>query len=214
VVEGLGGHMKIYDVSMSIKHDMAVYNNSDEKRPLIKVMKDFSNSTYFESRIEMDMHTGTHIDAPLHMIQDGETMDFMDLSKLITQCKVLDFTGLEDKISKNDLIGRDIKKGDFVLFKTKNSEKEEFEKTFVYLDKSGAEYLSDKGIAGVATDGLGIERAQPEHETHKILFAAGIIIIEGLRLKGIEEGEYMMYALPLKITSVEAAPARVILIKD
>jgi arylformamidase len=213
-VEGLGGYMKIYDVSMSIKGDMAVYNNSDEKRPLIKVMKDFSNSNHFESRIEMDMHTGTHIDAPLHMIQDGETMDSMDLSKLITQCKVLDFTGLEDKISKNDLIGRDIKKGDFVLFKTKNSEKEEFEKTFVYLDKSGAEYLSDKGIAGVATDGLGIERAQPEHETHKILFAAGIIIIEGLRLKGIEEGEYMMYALPLKITSVEAAPARVILIKD
>jgi arylformamidase len=213
-VEGLGGYMKIYDVSMSIKGDMAVYNNSDEKRPLIKVMKDFSNSNHFESRIEMDMHTGTHIDAPLHMIQDGETMDFMDLSKLITQCKVLDFIGLEDKISKNDLIGRDIKKGDFVLFKTKNSEKEEFEKTFVYLDKSGAEYLSDKGIAGVATDGLGIERAQPEHETHKILFAAGIIIIEGLRLKGIEEGEYMMYALPLKITRVEAAPARVILIKD
>jgi arylformamidase len=214
VVEGLGGYMKIYDVSMSIKHDMAVYNNSDEKRPLIKVMKDFSNSTYFESRIEMDMHTGTHIDAPLHMIQDGETMDSMDLSKLITQCKVLDFTGLEDKISKNDLIGRDIKKGDFVLFKTKNSEDEEFKKSFVYLDKSGAEYLSDKGIAGVATDGLGIERAQPEHETHKILFAAGIIIIEGLRLKDIEEGEYMMFALPLKITRVEAAPARVILIKD
>jgi arylformamidase len=206
--------MKIYDVSMNIYHEMAVYNDNKENRPVIRVVQDFSNSTHFESRIDMNMHNGTHIDAPLHMIPGGENMDSMDLTKLITKCKVIDLTEVDNKISRSDLIGKDIKKGDFILFKTKNSNHEEFDKHFVYLDKTGAEYLSELGIAGVATDALGIERAQPGHETHKTLFSSGIIIIEGLRLKEIEEGEYRMFALPLKIIGVEAAPARVILIKE
>ena len=208
-----GDFMKIYDVSMSVHEKMAVYNNSSAKRPIIKVTDDFSNSTHFESRIDMNMHTGTHIDAPLHMIEGAQTIDSVNLSRLITKCKVLDFTKINDKISKINLMEKKTNKGEFILFKTKNSMTEDFDKSFIYLDQSGAEFLKDVGISGVATDALGIERAQPEHETHKILFAAGIIIIEGLRLKDVEEGEYMMYALPLKILGVEAAPARVILIK-
>ena len=66
----------------------------------------------------------------------------------------------------------------------------------------------------MAIDSFGIERAQPNHETHKILFKNGITIIEGVRLKEIAEDEYFMCALPLKIKGVDGSPARIVLIKN
>ncbi|WP_459195381.1 cyclase family protein [Wukongibacter baidiensis] len=204
--------MKIYDVSMEISEDMIVYKNKQEKKPKLTVAKDYSASDSYESIIAMGMHTGTHIDAPLHMLEGGETIDSIALENLIRSCKVLDLTYVVDKITKEVLEEREILKGDFILFKTKNSFAKEFDFQFIYLEKSGAEYLKDIGVTGVGIDALGIERDQPSHETHKILLGHGIIIIEGLKLNKVEEGEYTLYAPPLKIRNVEAAPARVILI--
>jgi arylformamidase len=84
---------------------------------------------------------------------------------------------------------------------------------FVYLEKSGAEYLAQLNVKGVGIDSLGIERAQANHSTHHILMSKNIIIIEGLRLAKVDEGIYQMYALPLKIKGADGAPARVILSK-
>ncbi len=84
---------------------------------------------------------------------------------------------------------------------------------FIYLKKSGAEFLAEQGIIGVGIDALGIERAQPNHETHNILMEKGIIIIEGLRLKEVPTGNYFMCALPLKIKGADGAPARVVLME-
>jgi len=204
--------MKIYDISMEIQESMTVYKNKEEKRPkrIITVGKD----DVTESRISMDMHTGTHIDAPLHMIRGGDTVENIDLNKVITKCKVFDFTNISDKITSEDLASKDIQKGDFIIFKTRNSFREDFDFEFVYLDKSGAQFLKEKGVIGVGIDALGIERNQPEHETHKILLGAGIVILEGLRLKDVEEGEYFLYAAPLKIRGAEASPTRAVLIKE
>lgn len=206
--------MKIYDVSMEIYEDMIVYKNKQEKRPKLRVAKDYITGNSYESVITMEMHTGTHIDAPLHMIEGGKTIESIGLEKLIRKCKVLDLTGIEDRITEEVLKEKEIQKGDFILLKTRNSFAKEFDFKFVYLEKSGAEYLKDVGVEGVGIDALGIERDQPGHETHKILLGQGVIIIEGLQLKEVEEGEYTLYAPPLKIRNVEAAPARVILIKE
>ena len=206
--------MRIYDISMSIAHDMEVYKNKNEKRPVIKTVKDFSNGEIFESRVDMDMHTGTHIDMPIHIVKDGKTVENIDLAKVITQCKVFDFTHVSEKIGKENLLKKDINSGDFVILKTQNSYRTEFMSDFVYLDKTGAEYLKYKGVKGVGIDSLGIERNQPEHETHKILLGAGIVIIEGLVLKDIGEDNYFLHALPLKIAGVEASPVRAVLVKE
>jgi arylformamidase len=88
---------------------------------------------------------------------------------------------------------------------------EDFVFDFVYLGKEAAQYLADMKVSGVGIDGLGIERSQPKHPTHHILLSNNIIIIEGLRLKEIEEKSYEMICLPLKIKHVEATPARIIL---
>lgn len=199
---------------MNIEEEMMVYKNKKEKRPKITVPRDHSNSSVYESMLTMELHTGTHIDAPLHIIENGATIDGYDVKNFVQKCKVLDFTKEEKEITKEVLQQKKIQKGDFILLKTRNSFVDEFDFEFVYLEKSGAAYLKEQKIIGVGTDALGIERSQPDHETHKILLNAGVIIIEGLRLKDVEEGEYMLYAPPLKIKGVEASPTRALLIGE
>lgn len=205
--------MKIYDISMTINENIPVYKNKEEKKPNLKVMQDFSSSSHYESRISMDIHTGTHMDAPLHMIENGDTIDNFDLNKAVTKCKVLDLTNVNDKITADNLKHKNIEKGDFILLKTKNSFVDEFDPNFIFVDQSGAEYLKNKGIIGVGIDSLGIERSQPGHETHKILLGNNISILEGLRLKDIEAGEYLLICPPLKIQGAEGAPVRALLVE-
>ena len=203
--------MRYIDVSMEISEDMMVYKDRDEKRPKKEMIAKYSERQMNESRMRIDLHTGTHIDAPFHMIDGGETIESIEIQSLIGKAKVLDLTDVEDGITSGNLEEKDISEGDFLLFKTKNSFSEKFDYDFIYLTEDGAAYLKNIRIRGVGTDALGIERSQPGHETHKILLGNGIVIIEGLRLNHVDEGEYMMYALPLKIQGGDGAPARVVL---
>ena len=201
----------IYDISMSINEDIQVYKNQRENGPKIKVVANHKESGSYASEITMNLHTGTHVDYPLHMIENGKTSDFEILDKLITEAKVFDVTEQKDHIDLDTVLKLNIQEDDFVLFKTKNSFSEEFIFDFVYLNEEAAIYLVKKNIKGVGTDALGIERAQPHHPTHKALLGKDMVIIEGLRLKDVPAGTYKMVCLPLKITGVEANPARVIL---
>ncbi|OPJ56158.1 cyclase family protein [Clostridium oryzae] len=205
--------MKIYDISMLIHDDMPVYNNIEDKKTKIQNVANYSNASHYESRIYMDIHCGTHFDAPLHMLENGESIEKFDLSKGITICKVFDLSNVEDSIKRQDIEQLDIKEGDFILFKTKNSLTETFEANFIFVEKNAAEFLMNKGVKGVGIDGLGIERSQPEHETHKLLLGSGIEVLEGLRLKDIKQGRYTLVALPLKIKGTEGAPARAVLLE-
>ena len=198
---------------MPITMDMPVYKGKDLKRPEIFVDSDFNNGTAYESSIRMNLHTGTHLDRTLHMIPGGNTMDSLKLEELITDCKVLNLTQVSDKITAKDLEGKDIEPGDFVLLKTRNSFEPILEGAYIYLDRSGAEYLAKLKVKGVGIDALGIERDQPGHETHLTLMGIGAHILEGLRLAEILEGRYELIALPLNIKGTEAAPVRAILIK-
>lgn len=200
--------MKMYDITGEIFEGMAVYKDKPEKQPKINQL---TNGYVTETRMEMDVHTGTHIDAPLHMKVGGETFESISLDKLVGKCKVLDLTASENGISKAELEEFELEKEDFVLFKTKNSFDDHFNFDFVFLAEDGATYLSELGIRGVGIDALGIERSQEGHPTHKTLFAHDIIIIEGLRLKEVEQGEYFMVAAPLKLVGTDASPARVML---
>jgi arylformamidase len=205
--------MKIYDISMKIHYDMPVYKGKIAKRPVHKVESDYKSGTFYETKLELNMHTGTHIDRSLHFLQGGDTIDKLELEKVVTKCRVLDFTNVDEKITIEHLIQKSLGKGDFILLKTKNSIQDILENEFIYLDKTGADYLKEIGVQGVGIDALGIERNQPNHETHKTLLGAGIIILEGLRLKEVEEGEYLLVAAPINVVGAEAAPVRAILIE-
>lgn len=205
--------MKIYDVSMLISEDVQVYKNKEEKKPKFINASNFSNSSVYETNVCMNLHTGTHMDFPLHMNKDGQTSDSLDLSKLIVPVKVFDLSHLEEVIDQKDLIHLDIKSGDFILLKTKNSYEDTFNFKFVYINQSAASYLASRNIIGVGVDALGVERDQNGHPTHHILMDAGAIIIEGLRLKDVPQGSYQMFALPIKMKGVEALLLSVILVE-
>jgi len=201
----------IYDVSMLIHEDMQVYKNKEEKRPVIENVSNHKDGHAHESKIIMNLHTGTHIDFPLHMIEQGKTSDSEVINKFLTTCKVLDMTDLTSHVDGKSLSKYQIEEGDFILLKTKNSFSDAFISDFIYLNEDGAKFLLEKKVKGVGIDGLGIERNQEGHPTHKILLGHDIPIIEGLRLKDIKEASYEMICLPLKIKHVEALPARIIL---
>jgi len=208
------GIMKIYDISMEISLKMPVYKGKKDKRPVFRTVSTLKTGTSYETRLDISLHTGTHMDSPLHMIEGGENIESISLEQVITRCRVIDLTDVEEKITKIDLETKEICENDFILLKTKNSTENILEGNFIYLDKTGAEYLRDKKIKGVGIDSLGIERDQPAHETHLTLFEAGIVILEGLKLDQVDEGEYFLFAAPLKIKGVEAAPVRAVLISD
>lgn len=205
--------MKFYDVSMTITKDMQVYKNIEAKKPIFENASNFDNGSSYETILKFNLHTGTHMDFPLHMIKNGETSDTLDLNKLITKVKVYDLTYLNDSIKDVDLFDLDIQEDDFVLFKTRNSFEEFFNFQFVYIHESASIYLAKKKIKGIGVDGLGVERDQVGHPTHKHLMHANVTIIEGLRLKEIEPKIYDMYALPIKIEHVDALPLSVILVE-
>ncbi|HHU49546.1 MAG: cyclase family protein [Caldicoprobacterales bacterium] len=207
--------MRIIDISMPIHLGMPVYNNREEKKPKFTITRNFENdSGVRETKIELDLHTGTHMDAPLHMIKEGQDSSFFRAEDMIAPCRVLDLTNVEDGIIKEDLVKHGIKQGDFVILKTRNSFAEDFEPDFVYVKESGAKYLVSIGVTGVGIDSLGIERSQPDHVTHRLLLGNGIHILEGLRLKDVEEGNYTLVAVPLSIRDVEASPVRALLLKE
>ena len=202
----------IYDISMLIHEDMQTYKHQKGNKPIFRTNADHEIGHVHDTSVTLNLHTGTHMDFPLHMIKNGSTSDQETLEPLIGESKVLDLTHLNDHISKNDLLKYEINKNDFLLFKTKSSFSEDFLDDFVYLNEEASLYLKDLEVRGVGTDALGIERAQKNHPTHKTLLGNGIIILEGLRLKEVPEGTYELIFLPLKLKNVEAALGRAILI--
>lgn len=204
--------MKIYDISMTLTEDMMVYGNNTENRPKIENTANHDTHSHYESKILMNLHNGTHIDAPLHMIKGGETMEHYSIDRFVADAIVIDLTHLQEMITEDDLKDLDIKKGDFLLFKTKNSWDTQFNTKFVFIERTAAAYLAQVGIKGVGIDSLGIERSQPDHASHITLMENDVLILEGLRLKDIEPGNYQLIVLPIKIANVEASPARAILI--
>ncbi|MCX5922423.1 MAG: cyclase family protein, partial [Candidatus Dependentiae bacterium] len=171
-----------------------------------------------ETTTTIDAHSGTHVDAPSHFMRDGNTIDKVALDSLVGTCNVLDLTSVQDKITREVLMMHDamIKAGDIILLKTANSSlgaTDLFNPAFVYLEASGAQYLQEKKIKAVGIDYLGVERAQPAHETHLAFMSTDIVIIEGLRLQHVQPGTYFFCCLPLHVIDIEAAPARAVLIE-
>ena len=204
--------MKIYDLSPEISEGMAVYKNKLEKKPKLKVTRTIKEGTN-ESRLEIDLHSGSHVDAPYHILQNGKTIEKINLDKFMGGAAVLDFTDVKKSINKKILLAKNFFVDDIVLLKTKNKSNKKFDFNFIYLEKTGAEYLVLKKVKAVGIDSLGIEKNQPNHETHKILLRNNIIVFEGLDLSKVKEGRYFFYGLPLKIRKGDGSPIRAVLVK-
>ena len=209
--------MKIYDITLPISETIPVWPGqpSIQIEPLSTVSKDGSAV----SRLSFSSHTGTHVDAPAHFVEGGDTVDEIGPDKLIGLCRVLDFTWLKpgEGISDSHLEQYDIVAGERILLKTVNSQllhNESFTSEYVHVSLEGASYLAQKGIALVGMDYLGIEKkGSPGHPVHTELLKKGIVIVEGIDLENVSAGEYELICLPLKIVGCDGSPARALLIK-
>lgn len=200
------------DISWPITPNMTSYK--DKKPVTLTTHKQVDADGVTDSSITMNLHTGTHLDAPIHFVPGGKTIDELSLEALNGPCRILDLTQVADGITKDHLVPHDIQSGERILLKTRNSERSataSFDFDFVYLAQSGAQHLTECGVTMVGIDALGIERAQSNHATHRILFEHDILVLEGLRLAAVTKKTATLYALPLRIVGVEAAPVRAVL---
>lgn len=206
---------KIIDISREISPETVLWPKDAGVKINTEASLEKGDSCNLSS-IEMGLHTGTHIDAPFHFIQKGIGIMSLDLSKFIGFVKVFELQ-VESVITEESIRLLDIQEGDAVFFKTSNSElpvKGEFNKAFIGIDASAAQYLVDKKIRTVGVDYLSVDRfGSQTHPAHHILLAQEIGIIEGLYLKNVDPGTYFFSCLPLKIQGVEGTPARAVLLE-
>lgn len=204
---------QIIDISWPISPTITSYKNT--KPVSIVSLKSFSTDSVRDTNLSCNTHTGTHVDAPSHFIENGKTIDTISLNSLIGPAVVIDLSFVDNTINEETLKNQKINAGDIVLLKTKNSQlppTAPFNFDFVYLAPRGAMFLAQLPVKAVGIDYLGIERNDPNHSTHSILLEKNIPIIEGLRLEHVAPGHYELYCLPLAIIGAEASPARAILI--
>jgi arylformamidase len=173
------------------------------------------------STIALSVHTGTHMDAPIHFESGGVGIDRLDLDRCIGPCWVADLTGLGGAIGATDLEAAGIpSEATRILAKTRNSgwsRDTGFRENFCAYDGSGAEWLVERGFVFVGIDYLSIEpwgSQKVGNPTHHGLLQAGVVIVEGVDLDGVDEGFWEVIALPMPIADGDGAPARVILRRD
>lgn len=170
------------------------------------------------SELRLGSHTGTHVDAPHHFLQDGQTVDRLDLSTLIGPARVLDCTHAEKQISRADIEQGCAGEVPRLLMKTRNSSlwsQPDFERDYVSLSDGAADYLVETGIKLAGIDYLSIERFKSEtYHVHHALLGAGVVLLEGVDLSGVPAGDYQLICLPLKIRGGDGAPSRAVLVQD
>ncbi len=173
-------------------------------------------SDYNISMVTMSTHSGTHMDAPLHFIAEGKSIDMLDFDATVGPARVIEIADTES-VKPAELEGHDIRPGERVLFKTSNSGRRwpdlPFRDGYVSITPAAAGFLVERKVKCVGIDYLSVGALDMDESvpTHKILLAGGVWIIECIYLAGVEPGDYELICLPLRLEGAEGAPARAII---
>jgi len=207
----------IIDISTPISSDTPIWPGSPKPQfSLISSIKDGGIAN--DTKIDASVHTGAHIDAPLHFLAKGKSIDQIDLDIFIGPVFVAYLPKVK-KITDKDIKKLNIPKGvTRLLFKTSNSllwtqGVTSFKKDFVGLTVDAAELIVEYGIKLVGIDYLSIASFSETVSVHKILLSNKVAILEGLNLNNVKSRIYQLVAFPIVISGAEAAPVRAVLIK-
>jgi arylformamidase len=222
----------VIDLSQNLFPAMPSWQTEPELKygAVKKVVRDGSNVTLIT---QMSMHMGTHVDAPLHSIQEGRTIDQYALERFMGEGVVID---LREKTPGQEITEADLKSfdsaitdRDIVFMCTDWSKRRGLNADYLYrwpyLGQAGCRYLVKKGIRAVGTESMSIAgwsgsvptqgpiSKYPASEIHRILLEAEILVIEGLSNLGAVLGEkkhrraFLVFA-PLNFVGSEASPCR------
>jgi arylformamidase len=200
------------DISTPLRTGMTVWPDDDPPR-MERAQSFERGDAYNLTRLAMSAHTGTHVDAPRHFLREGAGIEEMPVEAMAGPARVVLAGG--EAIGPED-VPDDLERGARVLFRTKNSERDLFAGVFcedyVFLSRDAAVKLSRAGALLVGIDALSVSGFHEDPaETHRVLLKAGVWIVEGLRLRGVEPGEYELLCLPLRIEGADGAPARALI---
>jgi arylformamidase len=167
------------------------------------------------SRADLGLHSGTHIDAPVHFIEGAAGIEGVPLDALAGHAHVVDARALPGNIDAAAVASLDIPQGTRrLLFASRNSElwaRPAFSRDFAALTADAAQALVARGVSLVGIDYLSIAPFGDPAPTHIALLEAGVVIVEGLDLRGVAGGAWEMVCLPILVPGADGAPARALL---
>lgn len=237
-VETLTVHGKIIDITTPISPFTRTFPG--DPIPAIEKVCTLEEEGCAVSKLSFGSHTGTHVDAPSHILKNGLTVDKLELKNLMGTALILDFSSLSGELTAGILeeAFRNIGAPEnilILLLKTEafsrkqgsagevsppgvesdsqgmGPEKEEYDSA--YIDESGAAWIVEKGFKTIGIDGFSMDKLCSETlPAHHILLSDNVNIVECLELSSIEAGTYFFICLPLKIEGCDGAPARALLI--
>lgn len=203
--------MNIIDISMELNEKTVVWVDDDQPKliPVARRPKAPINFTW----LDFGSHAGTHVDAPYYLFNEKWKSDEIPLEILMGKAQVIDLTDVESTIEVSDLKKHNITEKR-ILLKTRNSydKMEKYNPKHIDLSKESAIYLRDLGIQLIGYDYQSFER-DGKVDIHRIFMEKDIIPLDNLRLANTKEQVYDLICLPIKITGIDAAIARAILIE-
>ena len=200
--------MKIIDITRPLSEDILVYPGDS-----VPAFRQADHGNYLITDLHLSTHTGTHIDAPVHYLKMGDTIDTIPLLHIMGTCRVLEVSSAGTSITADHLKNR-LDGVDRLLIKTSFSGTDRFIENYPCLTGDAARLITSCGIKCVGIDSPSIESYECDGTVHRELLSHGCIIIELLDLSTVEEGDYTMVALPLRLTGLDGSPARVVLIDN
>lgn len=208
--------MAIYDVTVPVSEGVPVYKGDPTVR-IEAVSSIASGAAANVSCASFGVHTGTHVDAPNHFIDNTRRVEDLDLEKMLGPCTVVQIDDSVDAISPEHLPNLD--GVERLLFKTRNSafwsEPERgFRMDFTYISAEAARELAESGVKLVGIDYLSVEKfGSTDFAAHIALLEKEVVVLEGVDLRNVRPGRYELICLPLKYIggTGDGAPARTIL---
>lgn len=207
--------MAVFDITVPVRPGMPVYEGDPEVRTEL-AQSIAAGGICNVTRLEAGVHTGTHIDAPNHFIAGAAGVDETPLDVLIGPAFVADATAARTHLDATAIAALDIPAGsERLLFKTRNSRlwgQDSFARDYIAITPDGARALVARGVRLVAIDYLSVAPFTDPAPTHLVLLEAGVVILEGVDLRGVAPGPYTIVCLPLLLAGADGAPARTLLI--
>lgn len=196
--------MKIYDISQEVFNCTVFPGDPQPKRELMMQMSE--GSLYNLTVISMCAHNGTHVDAPFHFINDGKTIDQVDLRRFVGEAYVAEHEG---EVTAEDAIN--------ILEKARELEPKSAKRILIkgkaVVTLEAAQVFAEAGILLLGNESQTVGPEDDPMQVHLKLLGAEVVLLEGIRLQEVPEGVYILNAAPLNLGGADGAPCRAILLE-
>ncbi len=203
------------DISVRVAPDVPVWPGDPPAE--LCALAEHGESGHHLSWLGMTVHTGTHLDAPFHFLENGKRLPEFGLESFFLRAKVLHYRSAEP-VPARWLAAQDLNGAEAALFRTRNSEwwrsgDRSFHEDYVALTGPAAQRLAERGLRLVGIDYLSVDPFNStDFPAHRALLGAGSLILETIRLDAVPPGDYGLVCLPLLLSAPDAAPARAVLL--